>query len=148
MANLMPPIFKNIVLNNPLALPHQVRVGHAMPSSSRPFPGRAWHRLPHNLTILGLWDTSKRKQITQAHLIASSAAADKFLGNYARLLQRFPELIQQFQLDDNVQIPSARTPFMRELFNKTFISRGRTISRLMMNQKTVFDQRNFSSHEV
>jgi len=91
-----------------------------MPSSSGLLPGQSVAQIAPQFNNLGVVGYLKKKTITQApHLIASSAGSDKFLGDYARFLQQCPEFVQQFQLDDDVQILSVQTPFMRELFNET-----------------------------
>jgi len=103
---------------------------HLLLDSDALFLAKVWHRLPHNLIISGLLDITGRKQLLLllilshqaiAHafcLISLGSGSDKFIGDYIRFLQECPGFVQQFHLDDDVQILSVQTPFIRELFNQ------------------------------
>ena len=89
-----------------------------MPSSlGLSVPGQSVAQIAPQFNNLGVIGHYRWKTITNApHLILSSAGSDKFICDYIQFLQQCPEFVQQFRLDEEVQILKVQTPFMRELF--------------------------------
>ena len=104
--------------SNPSALPHQLRVGNALPSLA-PGPGQSVALIAPQFNNLGVIGHYRRKVINnEPNLIAKSPNSDKFMVDYIAFLQQCPDYVQNFQITDNIAIISVQTNFVRELFGE------------------------------
>ena len=111
--------FEKVVQNNPSALPHQLQMGNAMPSSSGIHgPGQSVALIAPQLNNLGAVQYLRQKAITNSPGLISPKKSDGFITDYLTFLQECPQFVQHFQLDEEVQILSVQTPFIRALFTQ------------------------------
>jgi hypothetical protein len=113
----------NAVQNNPSALPHQLRVGTAIPyvqnisQLDQNLPSQSVANIAPQFNNLGTVGYYRKKIMANTPgLIASTAGSDNFILDYLKFSQECVDFIQNFQLDNNVAIISVQSPFVRTLF--------------------------------